>query len=138
MTADPGDAARAPWAAEVATHRRIRGRRWRTSDPRIPEPTRQRLVDELMAARRAVRDADTAGQERAARGRVQDAKVALGERGLRWWEAQQDVDDQADRIVRARRALARTGPAPAADVAAVVSGDVDEVAAVLATATDDG
>ena len=37
----------------------IDGRRWRTSDPRIPANLRQELVNELMAARRAVRDAST-------------------------------------------------------------------------------
>lgn len=65
----------------------IEGRRWRASDPMIPEALRAELVNELMAARRAVRSA--AGDEdavRAARARVQDAKVALGERGEPWWE----------------------------------------------------
>ncbi|GAA2853967.1 hypothetical protein Acy02nite_49840 [Actinoplanes cyaneus] len=59
----------------------VSGRRWRATDPAIPEPLRQELVDELMAARRLVRsDPGTA------RPRVQDAKVALGERGDPWWE----------------------------------------------------
>ena len=59
----------------------VSGRRWRATDPAIPEPLRQELVNELMAARRLVRsDPDTA------RPRVQDAKVALGERGEPWWE----------------------------------------------------
>lgn len=59
----------------------VDGRRWRASDPAIPEKLRAELVAELMAARRLVRtDAATA------RPRVQDAKVALGERGDRWWE----------------------------------------------------
>lgn len=65
----------------------VRGRRWRATDPRIPEPLRKELVVELMAARRAVKEA--AGQEDAlvvARRRVQNAKVALGERGDPWWE----------------------------------------------------
>lgn len=39
-----------------------------------------------MSARRAVRDArDDEGKIRAARDRVQAAKVALGERGPVWW-----------------------------------------------------
>src|SRR5690606_25297412 len=59
----------------------VDGRRWRATDPGIPEKVRQELVDELMSARRAVRDG-----EPGARGRVQDAKVALGERGPKWWE----------------------------------------------------
>lgn len=125
------DPPRAPWAADVATHRRIRGRRWRVSDPRIPEHLRRRLVDELMAARRAVRDAAGPAEERAARDRVQDAKVALGERGLRWWSAAPDPDGQRDRTLRARRALARTGEAPPDQVAEVVSAPVAQVAATL-------
>jgi hypothetical protein len=67
----------------------VAGRRWRASDPRLPEPRRQELVDELMAARRAVGAAKRAGDadaERAARDRVHAAKVALGERGNPWWE----------------------------------------------------
>ena len=67
----------------------IDGRRWRASDPRLPEERRQELVDELMSARRAVaaarRDADPEA-ERRARARVHEAKVALGERGKPWWE----------------------------------------------------
>ncbi|MBV9822393.1 MAG: DUF3253 domain-containing protein [Actinobacteria bacterium] len=59
----------------------IDGRRWRATDPAIPEPLRKELVAELMAARRDVRTDPTT-----ARPRVQDAKVALGERGDPWWE----------------------------------------------------
>lgn len=64
----------------------VRGRLWRRSNPNLAEDERQRLVKELMSARRAVKDA--AGNEewlRAARRRVDDAKVALGERGPVWW-----------------------------------------------------
>ena len=67
----------------------IDGRRWRATDPSIPEERRQELVDELMSARRAVGAAkrkDDADAERAARDRVHVAKVALGERGPKWWE----------------------------------------------------
>jgi hypothetical protein len=49
---------------------------------------RQQLVDELMAARRAVREALSSDEEdalRAARARVQVSKEALGERGAVWW-----------------------------------------------------
>ena len=39
----------------------VDGRRWRATDPAIPESLRRQLVDELMDARRAVRsDPDTA------------------------------------------------------------------------------
>jgi hypothetical protein len=67
----------------------IGGRRWRATDPSIPEERRQELVSELMSARRAVGAAKRAGDpaaERRARDRVHAAKVALGERGPRWWE----------------------------------------------------
>ncbi len=67
----------------------VDGRRWRASDPGLPEARRQELVDELMAARRAVgaaKRSDDADAERAARARVHAAKVALGERGTPWWE----------------------------------------------------
>ncbi|KLE34048.1 hypothetical protein [Aurantiacibacter luteus] len=64
----------------------VRGRLWRTSNPALPETERQHLVDELMHARRAVRDAkgDEAAM-RKARARVQAAKEGLGERGPVWW-----------------------------------------------------
>ena len=67
----------------------IDGRRWRATDPSIPEERRKELVAELMSARRAVGAAKRAGDEeaeRAARDRVHAAKVALGERGEPWWE----------------------------------------------------
>lgn len=67
----------------------IDGRRWRASDPSIPPGLRQELVDELMAARRAVAAAKRSGAPADmadARSRVQAAKIALGERGTPWWE----------------------------------------------------
>ena len=72
----------------------VGGRRWRASDPAIPETFRQQLVDELMAARRAVGAAKRTGDpdaEASARTRVQAAKVALGERGRPWWEEPTDA-----------------------------------------------
>lgn len=79
----------------VETHRVIEGRRWRVSDPAIPEPLRQELVNELMSARRAVaagKRADDDDAIAAARDRVQQAKVALGERGPKWWEERSERD----------------------------------------------
>lgn len=67
----------------------VDGRRWRAADPAIPERFRQELVDELMDARRAVGAGKRSGDDGAvadARARVQQAKVALGERGEPWWE----------------------------------------------------
>ncbi|PVA08007.1 hypothetical protein [Thalassorhabdomicrobium marinisediminis] len=62
-----------------------KGRLWRKSDPALDEGARQAAVNDLMAARRAVRDARTEAETRAARARVDAAKVALGERGPVWW-----------------------------------------------------
>ncbi len=67
----------------------VRGRLWRLSNPALPEDERQRYVDALMDARRAVRDAKSAGNEdalAAARAAVDSAKRALGERGPVWWD----------------------------------------------------
>ena len=87
----------------------IDGRRWRRSDPSIPESLRGELVKELMRARRAVAAARRAGDaeaERTARAHVQDAKVALGERGPRWWLQLTDADITL-RAEAAMRALLR-------------------------------
>ena len=67
----------------------MRGRLWRTSNPALPEKDRERLVNELMEARRAVGVALKSGDEtaeKAARTGVHAAKVALGERGPVWWD----------------------------------------------------
>ncbi|GAA4777107.1 hypothetical protein GCM10023200_07370 [Actinomycetospora chlora] len=76
----------------------IDGRRWRATDPAIPEGDAAVLRRWLMAARRDVgttkRAADGDG-ESAARARVHAAKTALGERGPAWW-------DQTDEERRAR------------------------------------
>ena len=67
----------------------IDGRRWRASDPDLSATERKELVRELMSARSAVGWAKRRGDsdaEKAARARVHAAKVALGERGPKWWE----------------------------------------------------
>jgi hypothetical protein len=65
----------------------IKGRRWRATDPAIPEDVAAELRKALMAARRDVGRALRAGEDpKPARARVQAAKVALGERGTPWWE----------------------------------------------------
>lgn len=68
-------------------HILVDGRKWRASDPTIPDRFRSELVKQLMAARRAVKSSqhDTA-QLAAVRASIHDAKVALGERGEPWWE----------------------------------------------------
>ncbi|MEU1039834.1 hypothetical protein ACFYP4_22550 [Streptomyces sp. NPDC005551] len=81
----------------------VGGRRWRATDPLIPEEVAARLRSHLMAARRAVaaaRRAKDPAAERAARDRVQLAKVALGERGAPWWEQSDE-----ERRVRWREGL---------------------------------
>lgn len=82
----------------------VRGRLWRTSDPRLAPDVREAHVRTLMAARRAVGAARRAGDAAAlaaARRDVHAAKVALGERGPVWW------DDGAPDYTRR---LARTTP----------------------------
>lgn len=113
----------------------VNGRKWRASDPAIPDPLRQELVDELMAARRAVK-----AQETDARRRVQDAKVALGERGPSWWEPLSE-QEQAVRIEATMRALLRKREGRTicpSDVARVVGGEQwrDLMDAVRALAAD--
>ena len=64
----------------------VRGRLWRRTNPGLKEAERERLVAELMAARRAVRAAMKAGKGLAkARRQVDAAKRGLGERGPVWW-----------------------------------------------------
>jgi hypothetical protein len=64
----------------------IDGRRWRATDPLIPEERRQELQSVLMAWRREVRRTRGTDEERTSRDGVQATKVALGERGTPWWE----------------------------------------------------
>lgn len=87
----------------------VDGRRWRATDPAIPPTFRQELVDGLMAARRdvgAARRTDDAEAEQAARARVQDAKVALGERGEPWWEPASEAGRRT-RLAATMRTLLR-------------------------------
>lgn len=87
----------------------VDGRRWRATDPSIPAALRAELVAELMDARRGVGRATRNGDEEAerqARTRVQDAKVALGERGEPWWEPP-TAESRAARATAAVLALAR-------------------------------
>lgn len=76
-------------STEDGHHVRIDGQLWRATNPDLPEDQRKELVRELMSARSAVGWAKRRGDadaERTARDRVHAAKVALGERGPRWWE----------------------------------------------------
>ncbi|GAA3752404.1 hypothetical protein [Micromonospora maritima] len=65
----------------------VAGRRWRATDPAVPEEAAAVLRSALMAARRDVgRALRTGADPAAARARVHLVKVALGERGTPWWE----------------------------------------------------
>jgi hypothetical protein len=81
----------------------VDGRRWRRTDPAIPEEFRVELVAELMDARRAIGGGD---RSPAARARVNDAKVALGERGEPWW-SEPSEEGLCARIGATIRALLR-------------------------------
>jgi hypothetical protein len=66
----------------------VRGRLWRRANPDLPVERREALVRELMVARRAVEVARKSGKPEAlalARKAVDEAKIALGERGPVWW-----------------------------------------------------
>lgn len=82
----------------------VDGRRWRATDPAIPDDVAAVLRKALMAARRDVGALKRAGQDPApARARVQAAKVALGERGPEWWE--QTLDERRERWERGLQAF---------------------------------
>lgn len=125
----------------------VGGRRWRASDPAGPQALRQQLVDELMDARRAVKEASGGDAATAlARARVHDAKVALGGRGEPWWEAS-SKDAFERRIAATFRALlhgraATSTTCPSEVARAVVGrgwrGHMDDVRAVAARLHDAG
>lgn len=73
----------APEVTDDGHHIVVDGRKWRATDPDIPEARGAELRSILMAWRREVRATD--GSRRARDG-VQATKVALGERGTPWWD----------------------------------------------------
>lgn len=79
----------------------VRGRLWRMADPRLAPEFHDRLVKQLMLARRSVGIAMRAGDaaaEAAARAAVDGVKHALGERGPVWWD--DGTPDQNRRMAR--------------------------------------
>ena len=85
----------------------VDGRRWRRTDPALPEDVAAALRSHLGSARSAVGVASRRGDDdavAAARERVGIAKHGLGERGPRWWE-----EPLSARIERAHAALAELG-----------------------------
>lgn len=82
----------------------VDGRRWRRTDPSLPDDVAAALRSHLGRGRSGVRVATRADDDSAiaaARHRVGLAKHGLGERGPYWWEEQ-----ESDRLARARAALA--------------------------------
>ncbi len=78
----------------------VRGRLWRMSNPDLSADERKQLTDALMHARRDVGRALRSGDARAvrqARVLVNEAKIALGERGAPWWS--DDAPDYNRRLV---------------------------------------
>ena len=66
----------------------VRGRLWRCTNPELSSEQRKYWTAVLMRARRAKGIAMRAGDEaarEAARQQVDEAKIALGERGQPWW-----------------------------------------------------
>lgn len=81
----------------------VNGRRWRRTDPSLPDDLVASLTSHLGRARAAVKSARSSGAADAladARRRVGLAKHGLGERGPAWWE-----EPEADRLRRAHQAL---------------------------------
>ncbi|MDF2918266.1 MAG: biopolymer transporter Tol [Microbacterium sp.] len=83
----------------------IDGRRWRRTDPSLPDDLVAALKSHLGRGRSAVGAAKRRGDDEAvaaARERVGLAKHGLGERGPYWWD-----EPEGDRLARARDALQR-------------------------------
>ena len=81
----------------------VDGRRWRRTDPAVPQPELARLKSHLGRGRSGVRNAADAEAVAAARHRVQLAKVGLGERGTAWWD--QTASERQERWEAALAAL---------------------------------
>ncbi|QHF25795.1 biopolymer transporter Tol [Rathayibacter sp. VKM Ac-2804] len=81
----------------------VNGRRWRRTDPSLPEDVVAALKSHLGRGRSGVRTAKKAGDEAAvaaARRRTGLAKHGLGERGPKWWD-----EPEPARLARALAAL---------------------------------
>ncbi|MET3449871.1 biopolymer transporter Tol [Curtobacterium sp. 1544] len=82
----------------------VDGRRWRRTDPALPEDVAAALRSHLGRGRNAVKQAKRTGDDdalEAARRRNGLAKHGLGERGPEWW-----TRPEVDRIADACAALA--------------------------------
>jgi len=84
----------------------VNGRRWRRTDPSLPEDVVAALKSHLGRGRSGVRTAKKAGDEAAvaaARRRTGLAKHGLGERGPKWWDEPEPA--RLDRALTALRDL---------------------------------
>jgi hypothetical protein len=63
----------------------VRGRLWRTTNPKLSAKDREAFFKDLMDARRRIRTNDPKSKA-LARLDVDAAKRALGERGPTWWD----------------------------------------------------
>lgn len=63
----------------------VRGRLWRKSNPSLAPEEREVLVRRLMNARQLLKGQRSEADRLDARKKVDDAKIALGERGPIWW-----------------------------------------------------
>ncbi len=81
----------------------VDGRRWRRTDPAIPDDVLARLKSHLGRGRSGARTAGSEAELAATRHRTQLAKVGLGERGTPWWE--QTDSQRRDRWESALREL---------------------------------
>lgn len=91
----------------------VDGRRWRRTDPSLPDEIVDALKSHLGRGRSGVRVAQRANDTvatAAARARVDLAKHGLGERGPYWWD-----EPEPERQARARDALARLDALDAGD-----------------------
>jgi hypothetical protein len=85
----------------------VKGKLWHCSNPALDEQIWQRLVNELMDARRAVKTVKASGDSgelKAARARVQTAKVSQGKRGPVWWD-RKAPDLSRHRVMKRRKPL---------------------------------
>ena len=94
-----GEPVRTPDGRYLVFQGKVGPRLWRAANPQLEEAERERLVQALMAARRAVREAKgEAAALVSARAEADRAKRALGERGPVWWD--DGAPDLNRRLVR--------------------------------------
>ncbi|CAD6009029.1 biopolymer transporter Tol [Agreia sp. COWG] len=91
----------------------VNGRRWRRTDPSLPDDVIDALKSHLGRGRSGVRTAKKNGTDddvAAARQRVGLAKHGLGERGPSWWD-----EPESARLGRAQQALQKLDALDALD-----------------------